>query len=212
MIRKLKNYWCEAACLCLFSLFVWMVPLWQRVKARGDMEITFFLIVFVSDVVLLYLGLRRLWRKKWRDALQILMQRVMQKALEGVSALFSRLFGRWSTGKRKKGNVLVGNAKITFAENLFEREEKKGKRARKWKHLQSGREKLGYLYRHMVTGKIRSGVQIYRYDTPCEARVRGENSEAEDALFALYADLRYDERRESDEETLERMREELHIR
>ena len=212
MMRKILGYWREAACVVLLSLLCWLLTLWTRMMTGSDLSIFLYVLSVAADMGALYWLLRSLWRRKWSLLLQKAMQAVLTRTSDALARLFDRLFGKWTKGGRKKGNVLVGRTQIRFESRLQEQEEKKGSRKRKWKHMENERERMRYLYRHMVTGKIASGVPVYRYDTPCEAKERSENTETENELFALYTALRYDERSEADDEVLQKIREELHVR
>jgi hypothetical protein len=75
---------------------------------------------------------------------------------------------------------------------------------------------MRYLYRGVVSGKLKRGALIYSFDTPTDVEekltVRGDQTEAERELLQMYINLRYDERRDPDEEQIKRLKKELDVK
>ena len=144
-------------------------------------------VTFVS-ALLLFRFLRALWREKWQEV----ASKGLQKLVEKVSNLFWKVFERWipTTGRK---NVLGGTSTITFDFSSLTQREKKPKKSPKWKQMRTEREKLGFLYRHMIHQKQRCGLLAHPWDTPLELQQKEENQPHEDSLFSLYLQTRYDE-------------------
>ena len=127
----------------------------------------------------------------------------------GVQKLFAsgtrrllRFMERWSSALKKK-TVIHGGTQVIFHQANGSAKAKTHKRHPRWKHLQSERARMRYLYRHMITERIRHGAHIRPTDTPAEIEHAGENSEADRVVFELYNRYRYDERKEIDKSMVE---------
>ena len=60
--------------------------------------------------------------------------------------------------------------------------------------MKSDRERLGHLYRHMISSQIKCGKSAYSFDTPAEIKARNSSVNIENELFDIYISTRYDER------------------
>ncbi len=206
-LKLIGKYWREGACVALVSLFA-QIAVWL-VDQKADTSFERFLLValiFADFFALLYL-LRELWRKKWKKA----FVKTARALLAGASRFVIRLLEKWNIGKSKSRGVLSGSTVITFDSVSYDRQSKKA-RKRKWKHMQNERERLGFLYRHMMNERIKNGMRATSHHTPCELSKMTENTDTEQELFELYINTRYDERIEPEEQTVERLRSSLGVK
>lgn len=210
-MKRILDYWREIAATCVATVLAALIGWWARKTPQTSLG----RFVCVGGMLLccyiLWRLLRSLWREKWSAFFERLVDRALEKIARGMSRFFNFLCRKFGVNRKQRDRTIGGKTKITFDTHLFEREEKKGKKNLKWKHMETDRQRLGYLYRHMIRQKIRGGTAVYRYETPEEVRVRCENREEEEELLAFYPDLRYDDRREVDEKRIEEFRERFHI-
>ena len=75
--------------------------------------------------------------------------------------------------------------------------------------METARQKLGYLYYHLITRRLKEGMPAKSADTPLELQRRRENAPPEEQLFDLYVSVRYDERAELSEEELDELKKTL---
>ena len=210
--QKLYRYRFEILCVILALLLLQTAVYW---KNHPDSPYVTQMLLFFSlgaSAVTLYLLLRLLWRSKWAKAVASAARAV----LAGASALFVKLLDKWNASKwnifgRRRGYV-GGNTTVTF--DFFTGEPKKAKKIKppKWKHMQTEREKLGYLYYHLIVSLLKRGFCAKRTDTPSELKRRAEQAERaepETRVFDLYIGARYDERAVLKEKELDELKETL---
>ena len=208
MIRRLIEFWREATCIALISFMLYMNTRYSVAPPDTSFgRFAFFALVF-ADVALLYILLRDLWHKKWRHAVAKAGQKVFAKAAEFVI----RFLEKWNIGSKRKSNVLIGNTILSFDGITFEKRQGKQKKLPKWKQLETDSERLGFLYRHMITVKLKNGMSARANDTPSEIRQKEQNSPCEEELFDLYISARYDERVILKTEKIDRLKQDLSIK
>ena len=154
----------------------------------------------IADVIALYFTLRKLWRTKWKRLLLQSAQKIVSKIAKVLMSFIEKRLGG------KKATVLSGKATISFDLPLQNQEKQKAPKVLKWKKLKSDREKLGYLYKHMIEHRIKHGSQIFSSETPTEIMHQGENEVFEEHIFSLYVDNRYQQVVKTDSETLEQLK------
>ena len=195
--------------LCLFSfLLILSVGFYWAGNQPTDPWVLFGLnacLVFAG--VLFIVTFLRLWRLKWKQALK----EGLRKLLTGLASLFIAIAEKWNESQSATDR-LGGTTSVFFDLTLKEKAEKKAKKAPKWKHLQTDRERVRFLYRAMMIDRIKKGELVYSSDTPMELKQKKENESHEEALFDLYLACRYDERQEPSEHTVEALKEQFHIK
>lgn len=207
MIKTLRKYAAEIGAALLLGVMSATISYWLQSRPKDSF------VRFVLSLILavcgfwLYRLLRRLWRTKWRPALKKAAQLLLTRA----SGFLLKILDRWHL-KRNRSNELGGKTTVRFDFSVFEKPEVKPQKPPKWKQLRTDRERLRYLYRQMVGRKIRHGFLAYSSETPSELKRKAEHEAAEERLFTLYTDLRYDERRTVCEDSVLKMKEELDIK
>ena len=205
-MKVLRKFWREISCTILFSLFLYSVSLWVNDPPKTALTRFIFMLLSFSDIAIFLMLLRQLWRKKWRPVVSRATSRIFGSAARFFMRIFERVSKKLGLGARTKKNVIGGKTQITFDQNVFEKEKISRKKAIKWKQLQSDRDRLRYLYRNMITHKIRGGERIHPADTPSEIEESCERDVFESELFSLYIDARYDERAELDADIIEKLK------
>ena len=157
----------------------------------------------IADAILLYFTLRKLWKTKWKKQLLQAAQKIISKIAKALMTFIEKRTGG------KKTTVLAGKTTISFDLPLQNQEKQKTPKAPKWKRLKTDREKLGYLYKHMIEHRINHGCKILSSETPTEIKKHGENEVFEEHIFSLYIDNRYQQTPKTDSETLEQLKKEL---
>ena len=208
-MKTIKKIWREVSLVLTLAAFVILMYLWVVERPEGIYRQSFMLIAIVASAAVSVLLLRSLWRDKWRRVATAAMQRVfagLQRAIERVA---DRLGIR-----RSKKSVLSGKTTVIFhkmdekAESVTARVQKPPK----WKHLSDERARMRYLYRQLVSDKIKKGERIYSSSTPSEIKEGRERTELEGELFDMYISLRYDERKFPDPDDVARLKKELEIK
>ena len=151
-------------------------------------------LLIIGNVVLIISTLLKIWREKWKPA----VAKVARKAFVRVAKFFIRVAETLNLRSKKK-NIISGETKIVFNIEKTEKQKKSSSKARKWKHLEDGRSKLRYLYRHAVSEKIKHGERIYASNTPSELLCNETNTDGDSAVYGMYVNYRYDERKEPSE-------------
>ena len=203
-----KNTWCELLLLTLTVSFALQMYLFAEKRPEGSLLQSVALISIVAHAIGIYFVFRRLWRKKWRHAVALGMQKVFGR-LQSVLERFADKIGI----KKSKNSVLSGKTTVRFDKSFGE---KSGERARavrppKWKQMSDERGRMRYLYRGMITNKIRSGESVYSFNTPSELSKTHGKTDSERGLFDMYIRCRYDERQSPDAKDVVRLKDELNI-
>lgn len=151
-------------------------------------------LIIIGDAVLIVRTLLQIWHEKWKPA----VAKVARKAFVRVAKFFIRVAETLNLRSKKK-NIISGETKIVFNIEKTERPKKLSVKSKKWKHLEDGRSKLRYLYRHTVSEQIKHGERIYATNTPSELLSNKANGEGDSAVYGMYVNYRYDERKEPSE-------------
>lgn len=151
-------------------------------------------LIIIGDAVLIVRTLLQIWHEKWKPA----VAKVARKAFVRVAKFFIRVAETLNLRSKKK-NIISGETKIVFNIEKTERQKKVSAKTRKWKHLEDGRSKLRYLYRHTVSEQIKHGERIYASNTPSELLCNEANNEGDSAVYGMYVNYRYDERKQPSE-------------
>ncbi len=188
-MKALKKYRYELLALLLTSGFFsiilyWLVADFATQTIRAGLSV-----LLAADGVGLYFVLRQLWRTKWRNSFVASVQKVVEK----LAKRLLRFLEKRSIKKGKKTTVLSGKTTVSFDSPISVSLEKKAKKTQKWKHLQTSRERLGYLYRQMIERQIKRGQLVYSSDTPVEIKSQREYEAFENEIFDLYIENRYQE-------------------
>lgn len=195
---NISKYKLELLLLLLFVAFLLLITL----SSPNPLIDLIFKLSLVADVVAFFYTLLALWRNKWRGA----VVRTAQKAFVRVAKAFMRVLEAVGA-RRKNRNILSGQTQVSFSIERAERTRKSELRQKKWKQLESSREKMRYLYRYSIKDRIKRGERIYATDTPSELREREDIIERDEAMLALYVAYRYDERREPSESEIMQLKE-----
>lgn len=207
--KKLNGIRFEVLCLALVGLILQISLYWRAYRDATYAVQAILLFSLVLAVITLYLLLRLLWRTKWKKT----VAHIAKAIAAGASALMVRLLDRWNASRwnifaRRRGFV-SGNTTVTF--DFFSGQERKEKKIKppKWKHMQTEREKLGYLYFHLITSHVKRGLHARCSDTPSELKERTVSAPPEERVFDLYIGARYDERVPLQEKELDGLKETL---
>jgi len=198
-MRKIRDFRNEIllVLLCSLLLVIWLINLPMKIERPLRVLCT------VADGLGIIFVLRKLYREKWRK----LIVQGMQKVFSAVAKGFLRWIESWNLSQKK--NIITGETKIQFLKKEKDAVSKKGKKNLRWKHLQSEREKLRYLYRQIVSSRIKHGARIYASHTPKEIEHLTENTDVESKVFDSYILYRYDERKEPLEEDVLWMKQQM---
>ena len=159
-------------------------------------------LLIIADIVLMFSTLRKLWQHKWRKFVAKKAHDVIVRVVE----FFLRVSGKWNLTNHKK-NVIFGKTEVEFNFERVEKQNQQKSKGKKWRQLETPRERLRYIYRQTVIKQIKHGERIYPQDTPKDLRDRDINQEGERAMFDLYTTYRYDERHEPDGKTVTDLKE-----
>lgn len=193
-MKKIWEYWREIGCVFAVTLFSYFLLLWSNDPPKTNNERFLLSAGAVASLIVLLALLRQLWRKKWKYAFAQATQQLWAQAAKLLSGAFERFAKKWNFGGAGRQTTLFGRTTVRFDFGTAEKSVKRSGKPPRWKNLQTDRERLGFLYRRMITEKIKTGTRVYASDTPSEARARGINSEPENVLFDCYTHARYDER------------------
>ena len=108
--------------------------------------------------------------------------------------VFEKFFDFWQVKFKNDSNILSGKTSVSFELTPHENFKRSSKKKYKWKQMKSDRERLGHLYRHMISSQIKCGKSAYSFDTPAEIKARNSSVNIENELFDIYISTRYDER------------------
>jgi len=157
------------------------------------------------DGIAIYYALRKLWRSKWRYRIAPVAQKVFEKLVR-VFKIFRAKLGFESKDAR---TVLRGKVTVSFDAKLSTAATKRAKKPQGWGSLQSDRERLGYLYRHMIDQNISRGLPVFSSETPSEIKEKKSYKDCENQIFDLYVENRYREQVSLDREDLNDLKKEL---
>ena len=212
ILRKIRSffeeYWCECAATVSFSILCHLAVRFIIDRPSTSLGRFLFFSVIIADIVLTLLFLRILWLKKWKSALAKASQKAFETLSRWVLKLIDRIFERF--GLRSNQTIIKGKTEVIFDSVDGGRLDRR-KKAKRWKHMESDRERLRFLYGSMITHRIKEGKRARSSDTPLELCEREENTHTEEELFTLYIDARYDDRTEVKEETVMSLKRRLEV-
>lgn len=157
-------------------------------------------VAFIADGVALYFTIRKLWKTKWKKAFLSSVQKLIAKIAKRLTAFLEKRI------RSKKTTVLSAQTTVSFDFPLQELSKKKTPKAAKWKHLNNDRERLGYLYKHVIEFNINHGLLVFSSDTPIEVSMKKEYEAFENQIFDLYIANRYTDTLETDSHTLDELK------
>ena len=205
----IKKIWRETLLCALLGGVIYLMYYWTVARPEDRFVQSYMLIAIVGGIVGIVLLIKSLWRDKWK-----------KKATEGMQKFFSRFqkfFEKFADKlgfKRTKKRVLSGKTTVIFNKSdTGDRDSsKQAAKPPKWKQLQTDRARMRYLYRQMISGKIKRGERIHAFETPSEISSETQKSPAEEELFNMYIGNRYDERKHPSDEEIQRLKKELEIK
>ena len=206
-MKEKKYHGLELLCLFSFVLILSVGFYWVGNQPKDPWILFGLNACLLLSGILFLVTLVRLWRLKWKQALKD----GLRKLLTGLASLFIAIAEKWNESQSATDR-LGGTTSVFFDLTLKEKAEKKAKKAPKWKHLQTDRERVRFLYRSMMNERVRKGDLIYSSETPLELKQKQENQAHEEELFDLYLSCRYDERSEPSEEAVEQLKEQFHVK
>lgn len=206
-MKTIKKYGWEILCV-LSAILILGIGVYWAGHQPTDPPVLFGLNVgIILCAVLFVISFIRLWRTKWKTAIAS----GLRKLLVGIATLFVAIVEKWNENANVNDR-LGGTTSVSFDFSPLEKEEKKAHKLPKWKHLQTDRERLRFLYRAMMTERVKKGALVYSDETPTELKQKQENEAHEEELFDLYISCRYDERQQPSEETLQQLKEQFHVK
>lgn len=213
-MKILRELWREFSCIFLSSAFVCFLFLWFTAPPQSKVGLFWFFVASALDLLFLWLLLRQLWRKKWKRALTQIERALFAKATKFVMRLLEYFSEKRSLGSPQKRTLLSGTTSVTFDRDFFapQTKNKNKNKSVKWKQLKTDRERLRFLYRHMIKARMKSGMRVHANDTPLELQNRQSNRAGEEELFRLYIDVRYDDRTNPSPQAIQKLKQDFEIR
>lgn len=208
-MAKLKKYRFEACLVLLIGGIIGLFYLWINFRPQNYYLESLLFLGMIADFVGVFFTLRALWRTKWRKKVSDSFRKIFERVRKLIAKVAEKIYDN------SKDDGVLRRGKTTY---IFEEREKrtnvseKRRRPPKWRQLEEDRERMRYLYRGMITSRIKKGERIYSNETPSEIEEREERSPAEKELFQMYVDIRYDERKSVDEEKVKWLKDELEIK
>ena len=204
----IKRFWREV-CLCVLGLLLYQfLYLWTHFRPENIYLESLLFIGMAADIVGIFLMVRELWRKKWSKMLSDSFGKIFDRLRKLMAKLADKI-----TIASKDDSVLRGKTTFSFDKiESISREKTVKTKPPKWRQLKEDREKMRYLYRGMITARLRRGELIYSDETPSEIEGRGKLTADERELFDMYVEARYDERKAVDGEKVKNLKEKLEIK
>ncbi len=203
MKEKLKafllTYWGTAIlalCTADAAIFYWYAGIYMRHRILFPV----FLALACVFAVISYKLFSYIWRSKWRERVSAIARKMYAKY---GAKLFAAL-EKWGFGSNSE---LGGRSSVVFNFGR-EKNENRKKRPPKWKNLRNEKQRLGYLYRAVVTKRIKNGERILASETPAVIRNRIDADGAEGEVMNMYCDMRYSTRI-PDGEDIDRLKREI---
>lgn len=197
--KNKKLLWLEIRMVCLVALQYGLYDLWRTYRPENLYIQIALEVSCIIVTVFLFKTVRDIWRRELKSIIGMKLKMMMTR-LVGIFVKYSDKLSVYFRG----ANVAKGKTDVSFDYSIFKTNKIKRDRFKppKWKDMNSGREKLGYLYYKIITDRVDSGKDIYASDTPSELKLREANSEHEDRVFDIYIRTRYDERQFVSEEEM----------
>lgn len=200
-MKKLKQFLPEMLFFALLALWTFLLGcMIRREELSYGWQIATFLLFLADSAVMIPL-LRRLHRK-WKAKTDAALKRFFASASLLIMRLAEKL-EKYTRIFRRKKNTVYGKTSYSFDFSTPEKQKKKPPKPPKWKQMETARQKLGYLYYHLITARIKGGMHAKSTDTPLDLKHRQPNLPDEERVFDLYLDARYDERAELEEQELD---------
>ena len=191
-MKIIRRFWQEILLCLLAALFPPFI--FKLEKATTRLASNVYVLFIVLDIFLILIILHRLWKQKWKKALIKSAQNVFTKVAKFLMKVFEKFFDFWQVKFKNDSNILSGKTSVSFELTPHENFKRSSKKKYKWKQMKSDRERLGHLYRHMISSQIKCGKSAYSFDTPAEIKARNSSVNIENELFDIYISTRYDER------------------
>lgn len=204
-MKQLRKYSYEILACLLGVAFVTMLLYLIAVQPESLNVRGTVMFGMLFDAIALYFVLRKLWRSKWRYRIAPVAQKVLEKLVR-VLKIFRAKLGLEGKDTR---TVLRGKVTVSFDAKISTATAKRAKKPQGWGSLQSDRERLGYLYRHMIDQNISRGLPVFSSETPSEIREKKSYKDCENQIFDLYVENRYREQVTLDREGLNDLKKEL---
>jgi hypothetical protein len=204
-MRQIRKYFFEILAGVLGIAFVVMllyivIVMPEDLMTRGTVMFALFF-----DGIALYFVFRKLWRTKWRYRVLPFVQKGFEKLARWLKIVAKKL------GIKEKApqTVLGGKSKIFFDGKLESEQTKRTKKPKGWKAMQSDKERLGYLYKHVVSTNISQGLPVFASETPSEIKEKKVYRDIENQIFDLYVENRYKDDVNLDADALEDLKKDL---
>ena len=210
IIDTIRRLWREICCVFLLTFLIYSFFIWHRETPEDQYAAWLLLSTNLLELALLFRLIISLWRRKWKKHFARGTQRLLSALTRFISAFFDKYIAKW-LGHRRPQNIISGSSRITLDTIAFEPKPQRKKQV-KWKNLKDERQRLGFIYRHMINTKLRAGDTAFPHDTPSEIRHRTENLPHEERLFELYVSSRYDERAELSEYEIAELKSKFEIK
>ena len=195
----LLTYW-GTAIFALFAadaaIFYWYAGIYMRHRILFPVFLALACVFAVASYKLFIF----LWRNKWGSKVSAIMRKLYTKY---GARLFAAL-EKWGFGS---GSELGGKSSIVFNFGR-EKSEVRRKKPPKWKNLHNEKQRLGYLYRAIITRRIKNGERILASETPNMIRDRLMADGAEGEVIDMYCGMRYSTR-SPDGEDIDRLKREI---
>lgn len=210
IIENIRRLWREICCIFLLTYLIYSFYIWHRETPEDQYAAWLLLATNLIELALLFRLIIDLWRLKWKKLFARGTQKLLGALTRFISAFFDKYIAKW-LGPRRPQNIISGNSRITLDTITFEQKPQRKKQV-KWKNLKDDRQRLGFIYRHMIISKIRAGDIVFPHDTPSEIQKRLNNLPHEERVFELYTASRYDERTELSEYEIAELKNKFEIK
>lgn len=201
-MKFIRDFRREFALVFFVSTFVSIGIFWYSSPPQTDYMRFLLIVLFAANFLLILWLVRQLWRSKWSRKTAEFSQRLFAK----ISGRIVRFFERFNFASKRRSNMIFGDTSVSYDTVYGNMSAKTRKKAVKWKNTHDERERLGLLYRYMITNRIKNGMSARASDTPSELWAKGENTEPENELFDIYIETRYDTRREVPAEAVDTLK------
>ena len=208
MRRFLYEHGLELRFFLYLTLWVSVFSAWKKYDPQKPIIQILVLISFITFGLLAYFA----WKKIWRENLRTPILGGIKSMFVRVTRFAMRFMGYFERfGIR--GNVINGKTSVSYDLFAMSKSRKGSKEKRvpppRWKDMNTPREKLGYLYYRTVSSYLKRGEKVSAQETPREIAKRFSEDATEKEMFALYNATRYDERKDIDDKTVIRLKDEL---
>ena len=201
MKKLIQKHWESFALFASVLLFAFLLGYWlERYKTLPYSTQGIYALLCLADGLVIWRLYRRA-KKKWKEALAERAKKLFARASMLLMKLLEKFDGLTRLFRRNR-TTMGGTTSYSF-DFSTPTKKKKPPKPPKWKHMETARQKLGFLYCHLITRRVKEGMPACSADTPLELQKRQENTPPEEQLFDLYVETRYDERAELSETELD---------